>query len=612
MISKDILIQREEKLQKAHQNLKKKFIGIDYIIDRLIEYVRIWYLVPEAMTKPVIVNLWGMTGVGKTDLVRTLVSELEMKDKFAETEMHNSESSRGSVQTFLEDKGIVPGDQNIILFDEFQRYRTVDEEGKEQLKENLSDIWELLSDGRISRKEYLNYAARDLYRMIEHYEDNQKEGGKESSSKTSLNKIGLYNAIDLKNTLHLKENIFEIATMGYEQAYPLIKEAIETKKLYETMNYSKTLIFISGNLDEAYRIASRTAEAEVDADIFHNYTKRINLIDIKDALRSRFKPEHISRLGNIHLIYRSFTKKDYHQLIQRSIEDVIKRIKDNFDITLRIDQTINELIYQNGVFPVQGVRPVFSTVTDILETNLAPWIIASITEDSKSIELKYNSRKSKLVAILQNDKILEREFVGTIEKVRNSQSLSQQWITAIHESGHALIYAMEFGVVPLQLKSRLASGDKAGFTMPHSINENQKNILSRIRVYLAGTLAESILLGEEKRSVGHETDLEEATRLASRYVRSLGFGDNQAFTAKASANNYHFRTDVESTDEEVENIIKQQRKEALEILKENKEALENLSKKLFKNGTLSPKEIKNILKKDNIESSVEGEGYTVS
>jgi ATP-dependent Clp protease ATP-binding subunit ClpA len=64
---------RRKALQKIAKELKGDFVGLDEIIDEIIRNIEVWYVMPEVITRPVIVNLWGMTGVGKTDLVRRLV-----------------------------------------------------------------------------------------------------------------------------------------------------------------------------------------------------------------------------------------------------------------------------------------------------------------------------------------------------------------------------------------------------------------------------------------------------------------------------------------------------------------------------------------------------------
>ena len=83
--------QKKQTLERIKAELKSEFIGIDYIIEEVVDYIQIWYLMPQVLTRPIIVNLWGMTGVGKTDLVRRLVSKLDFQDRFAEVELSNSE-----------------------------------------------------------------------------------------------------------------------------------------------------------------------------------------------------------------------------------------------------------------------------------------------------------------------------------------------------------------------------------------------------------------------------------------------------------------------------------------------------------------------------------------
>lgn len=49
--------QRKQVLEAAKAALKQHFIGIDKIIDDLMNYIQVWYLMPELLTRPVILNL---------------------------------------------------------------------------------------------------------------------------------------------------------------------------------------------------------------------------------------------------------------------------------------------------------------------------------------------------------------------------------------------------------------------------------------------------------------------------------------------------------------------------------------------------------------------------
>ena len=79
-----LIEQRKETLEKTRLELKAHFVGIDEIIDELLDYIQIWYLMPEILNRPIIINLWGMTGVGKTDLIRRLVKALDYQHIFSQ------------------------------------------------------------------------------------------------------------------------------------------------------------------------------------------------------------------------------------------------------------------------------------------------------------------------------------------------------------------------------------------------------------------------------------------------------------------------------------------------------------------------------------------------
>ena len=67
-----------EKLQQTKDKLKSEFVGIDKIIDRVIDSITPWYITPEVLERPTVVSLWGLTGTGKTSLIRKLIKYLDL------------------------------------------------------------------------------------------------------------------------------------------------------------------------------------------------------------------------------------------------------------------------------------------------------------------------------------------------------------------------------------------------------------------------------------------------------------------------------------------------------------------------------------------------------
>ena len=97
----DSLDMREQLAQKSRQlrdiaaQLKTELFGIDAIIDRVIDSVRAWYVLPELVARPVVVCLWGLTGTGKTQLVRRLAQLLGFYDRFVEVQMDGFSNGAG-------------------------------------------------------------------------------------------------------------------------------------------------------------------------------------------------------------------------------------------------------------------------------------------------------------------------------------------------------------------------------------------------------------------------------------------------------------------------------------------------------------------------------------
>jgi cell division protease FtsH len=87
MIKEDVFnvipITREERIKRlseAVQTLKTEFVGLDTIIDEISESISSWYITPEIISRPVVISLWGMTGTGKSSVVRRLTQLLGLKN----------------------------------------------------------------------------------------------------------------------------------------------------------------------------------------------------------------------------------------------------------------------------------------------------------------------------------------------------------------------------------------------------------------------------------------------------------------------------------------------------------------------------------------------------
>ncbi len=617
-------------LQRIKEELKTEFVGIDYIIDELIDCVRIWYLMPEVLTRPIIVSLWGMTGVGKTDLVRKMVSKLNYQDRFAEVELSNSDALgywQSSVSGILASQNLNDGKPSIVLFDEIQRFSTLDPDGNALPNVRFQDFWELLSDGKLAKRDvkedidqYLNSFGYNQFTRKKQATQQAAQNAQNAQNPPNLSEnteggtpqqpeevtVGIWQAERLKKLFGLDESIVTLADMTEDEVFLKMQEQKQKKKIYEAIDHAKTLIIISGNLDDAFQMSGDVSETDVDADIFYAYTAKISLVDIKNALTRKFKPEQVARFGNIHLIYRSLRRRDFEELIDIQVQKVIEKTKQYFDVELEVSKRIKKLIYQNGVFPVQGVRPVFSSVIDVLETNLAKFLFEALMNGKTKISIDYAPKINKLTAKFDDKTGVDLKYIGRVDRIRQDTQADSLANISVHEAGHAVVYGILFGLSPLQLKSRVASSMVGGFTFPHQIHATRQRLLDKIKVYLAGGLAEELVFGEGNATTGRSSDRMEATFLAVESVRNYGFLPQ--FQAVYSLNpTVAMKIDV--TDSAIELMLQELAAETRALLETHKDFLLDLSKQLRVSGDLNTKEVAAIAAKHGVTLKVMPEAH---
>lgn len=604
-IDKAEVLARKTKLEACKKHLKGEFVGIDHIIDSLVDYIQIWYLMPEILNRPIILNLWGMTGVGKTDLVRKLVKFLNYQDRFVEVELSNTTASTwaSTVSQILAENGLNDEQPGIVLFDEIQRFHTVDNDGSPLNKTQFADFWELLSDGRLSRKTKQNV---DNFLFSYTTTKQQNAAARKRGEEVEDQQLDPWSAKRLQEAFGLDQSISELTSLNEDQLIELVLEVKRRKKIYEPVNHSKTLIIISGNLDEAFSMASHTSETDIDADIYHAFTKKITVVDIKNALSRKFRPEQVARFGNIHLIYNSLRRRDFEELIEKEIERVKADVLQKIGLKVNVTKKLNHLIYRNGVFSVQGVRPVFSSVVDILESNLSQFMFEAIMKDENEITVDYDEEALAIKASFGKHRVVI-PYVGRIDSIRRSNQENVVANISVHESGHAVVYMHLMGLVPLQLKSKIASSHAGGFTFPHQLHLTKENILKKIRIYLAGGIAEEIIFGADKASTGRSNDREEATTLAIEFVRRFGF--NERFQSVVNLQASHLTMDTKETDAVVENMMVELVKETYDILTSHLPLLKELSKELTAKGIIDAPEMLSMAQQHGLEVEVREEGF---
>jgi hypothetical protein len=167
-LERDLISTKNEKLESIKPILKSEFIGIDDSIDQIIEAIRPYYIFPKSLKRPLVVNLFGMTGTGKTHVIERIVDLLQVRHKFFRFDVgdYAKNTSDWALKNDLSDNVKKTKDKDLILvFDEFQFGRTIDEKGKEIDRSSLRPMWEMIDSGIIQVSNNTN--SLDVYKNYE-------------------------------------------------------------------------------------------------------------------------------------------------------------------------------------------------------------------------------------------------------------------------------------------------------------------------------------------------------------------------------------------------------------------------------------------------------------
>ncbi len=210
-------------------------------------------------------------------------------------------------------------------------------------------------------------------------------------------------------------------------------------------------------------------------------------------------------------------------------------------------------------------------------------------------------RKVKQIGQADLEEAIEKVVAGPERKSRRLNDDEKRRV-AYHEVGHALVAAFSTHADPVHKISIVPRGRAAlGYTMQLPTDQQflatKAELLDRIRGMLGGRASEEVIFGEV--SSGAENDLERATGLARQMVCVFGMSERIGLARVAQRQNSFnpgadgqlqrdsSETTAREIDEEVKKILERGYSEAKEILRNERNPLEAVTRELLKRETLT-------------------------
>ena len=183
----------------------------------------------------------------------------------------------------------------------------------------------------------------------------------------------------------------------------------------------------------------------------------------------------------------------------------------------------------------------------------------------------------------------------------------EKWIVSYHEIGHALVAARQTHSAPVQKITIIPRTSGAlGYTM--QVEEGNHYLMSReeienkIATFTGGRAAEEVVFGSV--TTGASNDIEQATKLARAMLTRYGMSDEFGMVARETVTNQYLGGDASlacspetqtKIDRLVVELVERQHQKALQILRDDRQKLDELAKFLHEKETITGEEFMNIL-----------------
>ena len=241
--------------------------------------------------------------------------------------------------------------------------------------------------------------------------------------------------------------------------------------------------------------------------------------------------------------------------------------------------------------------------------------IARMASGASGAELANIVNEAALRAVRDGRKFAtESDMEESIEVViagyqkKNSILTDQEkWIVAYHETGHALVAALQSHSAPVQKITIIPRTSGAlGYTM--QVEEGNHYLMTReemenkIATLTGGRAAEEVKFGSV--TTGASNDIEQATKLARAMITRYGMSKDFDMVALETVTNQYLGGDASlacsaetqtKIDRLVVELVTREHEKAIGLLTENRAKLDELSKYLYEKETITGEEFMKIL-----------------
>lgn len=229
---------------------------------------------------------------------------------------------------------------------------------------------------------------------------------------------------------------------------------------------------------------------------------------------------------------------------------------------------------------------------DEIKTALYGSSFVEINYIANEIALRYGFKDITNEQIITAVNFVRGQIVETIDEQKD------QLQTAIHEAGHSVMTSTSKTGIKIQSLNITNTNGNALSYSDNKSNTRTDQILEYIKISMAGTIAEKVILG--KSSIGCESDLSKARELAYKLVNREGYKSCwRTLPYSYEGNRDVTKIKERKNERKIEAILKKAERETYKVIRKKKDTVLRLAYALNNKKSLTSKQAMKIINNED-------------
>lgn len=166
-----------------------------------------------------------------------------------------------------------------------------------------------------------------------------------------------------------------------------------------TVDFKNTVLIMTSNAGAKSIIEPKKLGFASSENEESNYIQMKE--NVMEEVKRIFKPEFLNRIDDT-IVFHTLSKDDMKKIVTILLKDLVKRCKEQMDITLVVRESAKQILVEEGYDPKYGARPLRRTIQSKLENVLAEEVLNGKVKKGDKVyvgkhrtELKFSVEETK-------------------------------------------------------------------------------------------------------------------------------------------------------------------------------------------------------------------------